>query len=102
MNKNFLHVNDLASAILFCINKKIKKSVVNVSGADNIDIKNLCKLIRKITKFKGKIVFNSKYPDGVLKRKLSNNILKSYGWKARIRLSSEKGIKSYYNYFKSL
>ena len=100
--REFLHVNDLASAIIFCINKKLRTSFFNVGGADSITIKQLCKLIRKITKFKGKIIYNKKYPDGVLKRKLSNNILSSHGWKAKIKLNSENGIVAYYNYFKKL
>ena len=59
--REFLHVNDLASAIIFCINKKLKRSFFNVGGADSITIKQLCKLIRKITKFKGKIIYNTNY-----------------------------------------
>lgn len=100
--REFLHVNDLASAIIFCINKRLKKSFFNVAGADSITINKLCKLIKKITKFNGKITYNKLYPDGVLKRKLSNNVLNSHGWKAKIKLNSENGIIAYYNYFKKL
>ena len=98
--REFLHVDDLARAIYFCMNKKIKNSFVNVSGADSIKIIDLCKLIKKITNFKGEIIFNKNYPDGVLKRKLENKILSSLGWKAKIKLNSYHGIKSYYEYFK--
>lgn len=100
--REFLHVNDLAKAIYFCLKKNIKHTFLNVSGPDSIKIKDLCKLIKKITNFKGSIYFNKKYPDGVLKRKLSNNLLKKYGWQAKIKLNSSQGLKSYYNYYKTL
>ena len=100
--REFLHVNDLASAIYFCFLKKVNKPIVNVGGPDKIKIKNLCQIIKKITKFKGKIFFNKNYPDGVLKRSISKKILYKMGWKAKIKLNSPNGILSYYNYFKKL
>ena len=100
--REFLHVDDLASAIYFCFLKKVNKPIVNVGGPDKIKIKNLCQIIKKITKFKGKIFFNKNYPDGVLKRSISKKILYKMGWKAKIKLNSPNGILSYYNYFKKL
>ena len=55
---------------------------------------------KKITNFEGKIFYNNKYPDGVLKRNLSNKILKKYGWKPKIKLQSKEGLEAYYEYFK--
>ena len=98
--REFLHVNDLAEAIYFCLSKRINYTFINVGGADRIKIKELCSLIKKITNFEGKIFYNKKYPDGVLKRNLSNKILKKYGWKAKIKLESKEGLEAYYEYFK--
>jgi len=98
--REFLHVNDLAEAIYFCITKRINHTFMNVGGADRIKIKELCSLIKKITNFEGKIFYNKKYPDGVLKRNLSNKILKKYGWKPKIKLQSKEGLEAYYEYFK--
>ena len=100
--REFLHVNVLASAIYFCFIKKIKKSIINVGGPDNIKIKNLCNIIKKITKYKGKIFFNKSYPDGVLKRSISKKYLNRFGWKAKIKLNSENGILAYYKYFREI
>ena len=100
--REFLHVNDLASAIYFCYIKKVKKTIINVGGPDKIKIKDLCQVIKKITKFKGKIFFNRNYPDGVLKRSICKKYLNKLGWKAKIKLNSQNGIPSYYNYFKKL
>jgi hypothetical protein len=60
-------------------------------------IKKLAKIIQYITKFKGKIFFNKKYPDGVKERKLDTSLLKKNGWKAKIKL--RLGLKDYYNNF---
>ena len=57
-------------------------------------------MIKKISGFNGKIVFNKKYPDGVIERKLDIKKLKKIGWKKKIDL--HQGIKSYYKYFESI
>jgi GDP-L-fucose synthase len=98
--REFMHVDDLANAVYFCLNKKIHHSFVNVTSSDYMSIEHLAKLIKKITDYKGKVYFNKKYPDGVMERKLNSNRLKELGWKSKISLKI--GLKSYYNYFKTL
>ena len=97
VKREFLHVKDLASAIFFCINKKINHSYINVGTNDYLTIRQLAFKIKKIIGFKGKIVFNKKYPDGVKQRTLSKTILKKMGWNAKIKL--DEGIKKYYKYY---
>ena len=100
VKREFLHVDDLASAILFCLRKKINYDYINVGGGGYISIKNLAKRIKKITKFKGKIFYNLKYPDGVIHRKMSLKRLNQLGWKSKIKLNL--GLKLYYEYFKKI
>jgi len=97
IKREFLNVDDLASSIIFILNKKIKHSYVNVGSDDYLTIKDLSKMIKKITNYKGKIVFNRKYPDGVRKRKLDTSILDILGWKSKIRI--QNGLTKYYKYF---
>ena len=97
VSREFLHVDDLAEAVYFCFKKKIKYSFANVAGPDSITIKKLAYKLKDISNFKGKLFFNNRYPDGVKKRKLSNKILKNYGWKSKITL--DKGLRDYYYYF---
>ena len=97
VKREFLHVEDLAKAILFCLKRKINYSYLNVGSGEQISIKKLAKIIQYITKFKGKIFFNKKYPDGVKERKLDTSLLKKIGWKAKIKL--RLGLKDYYNNF---
>ena len=100
VKREFLHVNDLAEAVLFCFKKNLSYSFLNVSGQDYLSIKELSILIKKITNFSGQIFFNKKYPDGVKERKLDDKRLSTLGWKSKIQI--EDGLKTYYEYFKSL
>ena len=95
--REFLNVKDLAEAIFFLLNKKIKFPYINIGSPESITIKNLALLIKEITEFKGKIIFNKKYPDGVKERKLDLNLINKLGWKSKIKL--KEGLKNYYKYF---
>ena len=98
--REFMHVNDLAGAVLFCLKKKTIFSYANVSGPDYYSIKQLSLIIKDIVGFKGRIFFNKKYPDGVEERRLSNQLLKKIGWISKVKL--KEGLKDYYNYFQTL
>jgi len=98
--REFLHTEDLASAVLFCLNKNITENNLNIGSSDYLSIKELSKLIKKITDFPGEIFFNKKYPDGVKLRKLDLSKIHKLGWYAKIGL--EDGLKKYYKYFQSL
>ena len=98
--REFLHVDDLANAIYFCLKNKIKHTYLNVGGKDYISILKLSRIIKKITKFKGKVIFDKSYPNGVKKRNLDSSRMYKLGWKPKINL--EKGLRTYYSYFKKL
>ena len=100
VKREFLHVDDLADAILFLLKKKISYNFVNVGGGGYISIKNLAEKIKKITKYEGKIFFNIKYPDGVIHRKMNLQRMNDLGWKAKTNL--DDGLLSYYKSFKKI
>jgi len=97
--REFLNVNDLASAIKFCTEKKINHSFLNVGSGEQISIKKLAILIKKIVGFKGNIYFNKSYPDGVKLRKLDSTKIKKLGWVSKINLKS--GLNEYCKYFEN-
>lgn len=97
IKREFLNVKDLAEAVSFFINKKISTRHINVGGSEHISIKKLALKIKNITKFKGKIIFNKKYPDGVKERRLDVKLINKLGWKYKINL--DDGLKDYYKYF---
>jgi len=96
--REFLNVDDLAKAILFCVKKKIKYNYINVGSSDYLSIKELSILIKKIVEYEGQITFNTKFPDGTLKRKLDTRLFNKLGWKSQISL--KKGLIAYYKEFK--
>jgi len=98
--REFMHVTDLADAVYFCLNKKISHSFMNVGSGEYISIRELSKLIKKVTNYEGKIYFNKNYPDGVLERKLDVSRINKMGWHSKINL--EQGLRDYYSYFKKL
>ena len=100
VKREFLHVDDLASAVKFCLNKKTEHSFLNIGSGEDITIKKLAILIKEITKYEGKIIFNKNYPDGVKIRKLETSRINKMGWKSKILL--KKGLSKYYNYYMSL
>ena len=98
--REFIHSNDLAKAILTCL--KISKNrlkfyfkssmpIINVGTGDNISIFNLAKTISILVGFKGKIIFDRKYPDGTYKKNLNSSKIYNLGWKPRIKLT--EGLK---------
>lgn len=98
--REFMHVSDLAEAVYFCLKNKISENYLNIGSSDYLSIKELALLIKNITNFRGKVIFNKKYPEGVARRKLDCSLIKSYGWNSRVFLKN--GLKNYYQYFQTL
>ena len=97
VQREFLNVDDLAEAIFFVIKKKVKDDYINVGGGDHISIKKLALLVKKTVGYKGDLIFNKKYPDGVKRRKIDSSKIKKIGWRPKIRLDT--GIKEYCKYY---
>ena len=95
--REFLFNDDLAEAIFHLIKSPKKKilrisnhrfPILNVGSGKNISIKKLAFLIKDIVKFKGKIIFNRKYPDGTMKKNLNSNKIRAIGWKPKTDLKT--------------
>ncbi len=97
VKREFLNVEDLASAIYFTIVKKIDCDYLNIGGGEHYSINKLAFMLKRIIGYKGKIIFNKKYPDGVKMRKLDSSKIKKLGWKPKIKL--KKGLEKYCNYY---
>jgi GDP-L-fucose synthase len=92
-----MHVNDLASAIYFLLKKNTKEYFLNIGTNEEISIKELSNKIKKISKFKGKIIFDKNKPDGQKRRVLDSTKIKKMGWKNKISLDA--GLSQIYNNF---
>ncbi len=98
--REFLYVEDLADASLFLMKKFNKNININVGSGYDISIAELSMLIKKIIKFKGKIIFDKSKPEGQLKKLMDVTKINKLGWKFKTDLNS--GILQAYNSYKNL
>ena len=95
--REFMHVDDLAKAILFLINRTPEESLINIGSGEEISIENLSNLIKEIVGFDGDLIFDSQMPDGNPRKLLDSSLINNLGWSPEIDLRS--GIKLTYDWF---
>lgn len=92
--REFLYVDDMADACVYlmdnCDYKEIGE-VINIGTGQDIQLKDLAEIIKRVTGFSGSIDYDRTKPDGTPKKLLNISRMASLGWKARINL--ETGIK---------
>ncbi len=98
--REFLHVDDLANACFFLLQKYDDTTALNVGTGEDISILELAKMIKEIIGFKGEIVHDLSKPDGTPRKLLNVNKINRLGWKAQIEL--KEGIKMVYNDLKNM
>ncbi len=96
--RDFLNSKDCARAIIHIAKYYNTNEIINIGSGNEINIKNLSLLIKKIVGFNGKIIFDKKHPDGTLRKMLDISKLRSLNWVPQIKL--EEGIKEVYENFK--
>ena len=90
--REFLHVDDLAKAILVCLKNYDDSQHINIGSGIEISIKDLSIKIADIVGYNGKITWDSKYPNGTPRKVLDTTKITKLGWAPLISLDS--GIKS--------
>jgi GDP-L-fucose synthase len=95
--REFLHVDDLASAALFLMSHYESSEIVNVGVGSDIAIGELAEIIREVVGCEGQIVFDASKPDGTPRKLLDVSRLNALGWHPRISLRD--GIESTYNWY---
>jgi len=97
-SREFLYVEDAAEAIVLATEKYNKPEPINIGAGFEIKIKDLAKLIAKLTGFKGKILWDTSKPDGQPRRCLDvSKAEKEFGFKAKT--SFEEGLKKTIDWF---
>ena len=99
--REVIHVDDVADACVYFMNKKIKEPLINIGNGKVYSIKHYAKLILNILipKNKIKIVFDLSKPNGTPRKVLNISLAKKYGWRSKIKLKEEI-LKTYHNYIK--
>jgi GDP-L-fucose synthase len=97
--REFLHADDLGRACVFLLENYDDDIAINVGFGEDISIRDLAELIRKIVGFEGVITWDESRPDGTPRKLLDVSRISAVGWKPTIGL--EEGIKSTYQWFAS-
>jgi GDP-L-fucose synthase len=97
--REFMHVDDLASAIAHAIENESDFTLLNVGSGQEISILELAKLIAKIIGYEGLIALDPEKPNGTPRKLLDSTLIRETGWKPQVSL--EVGIKSVYDWYLS-
>lgn len=97
--REFLHVDDLASAIWYLANQPPTTDLLNVGFGSDQTIRDSASLIAKITNYDGLIEWDSAMPDGTPQKLLDSSRLFDMGWRPTIDLPT--GLTSTYEWFKA-
>jgi GDP-L-fucose synthase len=95
--REFLHVDDLASAAVFLMERYDGSEIVNVGVGEDVTIAELADLVKRIVGFEGNLVFDTTKPDGTPRKLLDVERLTRLGWRPATTL--EQGIASTYEWF---
>ena len=96
--REFLHVDDLATATLLAVEKYDDGAHLNVGTGEDLPIADLASMISRLSGFGGKIEWDSSKPDGTPRKVLDVTKMKNLGWAPAISL--EAGIASTIEWFK--
>jgi len=96
--REFLHVDDLANAVLIASDKYDSSMHLNIGSGEDLSIKELAELVADIAGYKGEIKWDSSKPDGTPRKVLDVTKAKSLGWAPAITLRD--GIASAMNWYK--
>lgn len=95
--REFLHVDDLAKAVVFAIVNNMPENLYNVGSGKELSIQELAEKVQKVVGHTGNIVWDSSKPDGTMRKLMDSGKLNALGWKADIEL--EEGIEKTYAWF---
>ncbi|MBI1989839.1 MAG: GDP-L-fucose synthase [Betaproteobacteria bacterium] len=92
--REFLHVDDMADACVFIMERGITEGLYNVGTGSDVTIRELAETIMAVVGFKGDLIFDASKPDGMPRKLLDVGALSRLGWGYRINL--QQGLQSTY------
>jgi GDP-L-fucose synthase len=95
--REFLHVDDLAAAVLFLLEKYDSPEIINVGCGADVSIRGLAELICDVVGFRGKLRWDRSKPDGTPRKLLDVSKIKKLGWQPTISLRD--GVARFYEWF---
>jgi GDP-L-fucose synthase len=95
--REFLYIEDLADACVHLMESYDDSGIINIGVGEDISIKDLALLVKKIVGYAGETVYDASKPDGTPRKLLDVSKLRSLGWKAQTSL--EEGIRRTYEWY---
>lgn len=95
--REFLHVDDLADACVFLLERYSGEGHLNVGTGSDVTIAELAGMVAEATGFRGRIAWDTSKPDGTMLKRMDVSRLAAMGWQARIPFP--EGLSSAYRWF---
>ncbi len=95
--REFLHVDDLADASVFLMQKYSEDATINVGVGHDVTIRELVGLVREVVEYEGALEFDTSKPDGTPRKMLDIGRLQALGWKPKVALRD--GLAATYRWF---
>ena len=96
--REFLHVEDVARAVVLASTAYDDTLHLNIGSGDEISIKDLALMIAELSGFKGEVIWDMSRPNGTQRKVLDSSRIKSLGWTPRISLKD--GIRSTIDWYR--
>jgi GDP-L-fucose synthase len=84
--REFLHVDDLADAVLYLLHEYDDEAIVNIGWGKDISIRELAELLASVVDYKGALLFDASKPDGTPRKLLDVSRLRALGWEPKTTL----------------
>jgi len=96
--REFLHVDDLADAVVHLLRTYDEEPIVNIGWGEDVTIRELAEIVVSVIDYKGLLAFDTSKPDGTPRKLLDVDRLRALGWRPRIGLRA--GIERTYEWFR--
>ncbi|MGO9514251.1 MAG: GDP-L-fucose synthase [Steroidobacteraceae bacterium] len=96
--REFLHVDDLADAVLYLLQNYDAEPIVNIGWGEDITIRELAELVLSVLGYRGRLIFDTTKPDGTPRKLLDVTRVTELGWRPKIPL--KLGIETTYAWFR--
>jgi GDP-L-fucose synthase len=96
--REFLHVDDMADAVVYLLQSYDSESIVNIGWGEDVTIRELAEMVMSVIGYSGSLILDPSKPDGTPRKLLDVTRLNQLGWRPQIPL--KKGIEMTYQWFK--
>lgn len=95
--REFLHVDDLAGAVLHLLDEYDEAGPINIGYGEDLPIRELAELVKDVVGFEGELIWDAERPDGTPRKILDSSRIRALGWQPQIDLRA--GLESTYAWF---